>query len=57
MAKTKQELEQIKNEYIELQNKLKELNEEELKEVTGGFLGSVNNDEIRTRGEDHNVML
>lgn len=36
MAKTKEELEQIKKEYEEFNNKLKELSEEELKQVTGG---------------------
>jgi len=34
--KTKEELEQIKNEYTELNKKLAELTEEELKKVTGG---------------------
>ena len=34
--KTKQELDQIKQDYIDLANKLKELNDEELKQVTGG---------------------
>ena len=34
--KTKEELEQIKNEYTELNKKLAELSEEELKQVTGG---------------------
>lgn len=36
MAKTQEELNQLKNEYESLTNKLKELNEEELKLVTGG---------------------
>ena len=36
MTKTKQELEALKNEYETLTNKLKELNEEELKEVCAG---------------------
>lgn len=34
--KTKQELDQIRQDYIDLANKLKELNDEELKQVTGG---------------------
>ena len=34
--KTKEELEELKNEYTQLQNKLKELTSEELTEVTGG---------------------
>ena len=36
MAKTKEELNELKNEYETLNNKLKELTEEELSEVTGG---------------------
>ena len=35
--KTKEELEQIKNEYTELNKKLAELTAEELKQVSGGF--------------------
>lgn len=34
--KTKQELDEIRQDYIDLANKLKELNDEELKQVTGG---------------------
>ena len=34
--KTKAELEQLKNEFTELYKKLNELNDEELKQVTGG---------------------
>ncbi len=34
--KTKEELEQIKEEYSELNNKLAELSEDELTQVTGG---------------------
>ena len=37
MPKTKEELQQLKREYESLNNKLKELDEEELKSVTGGF--------------------
>lgn len=36
MSKTKEELNNIKNEYKELTDKLKELSEEEILEVTGG---------------------
>lgn len=36
MAKTKEELDVLKQQYRELTKKLKELSEEELKEVTGG---------------------
>ena len=35
MAKTKEELEQLKNEYNALKNKLKELDEEELGSIVG----------------------
>lgn len=35
--KTKEELEQIKEEYVELNKKLAELSEEELAQVTGGY--------------------
>lgn len=34
--KTKEELDELKKEYDELANKLKELSEEELLEITGG---------------------
>ena len=37
--KTKEELNQIKEEYVELNKKLAELSEEELKQVTGGTSG------------------
>ena len=36
MAKTQEELNELKNEYETLSSKLKELNEDELKQVTGG---------------------
>ena len=36
MAKTQEELNQLKTEYETLNNKLKELNEDELKRVIGG---------------------
>ena len=36
MAKTKEELMELKNEYETLNSKLKALTEEELEEVTGG---------------------
>ena len=37
MAKTQEELNQLKNEYETLNNKLNELTEDELKSVTGGI--------------------
>ena len=37
MAKTKEELNQLKVEYETLSSKLKELTEEELEQVTGGL--------------------
>ena len=37
MAKTQEELNQLKNEYESLANKLQELTEDELKQVTGGY--------------------
>ena len=43
MAKTKEELKKIKEECEALNNKLKELTEDELKEVTGGAIGEWNN--------------
>lgn len=36
MAKTKQELDELKKEFETVNSKLKELNEDELKEVCGG---------------------
>lgn len=36
MAKTQEELKQLKQEYESLSNKLKELSDDELKQVTGG---------------------
>lgn len=36
MAKSQEELQTLKKEYEDLNNKLKELSEEELKEVCGG---------------------
>ena len=41
--KTKEELNQIKEEYVELNKKLAELSEEELKQVTGGTIGRMDN--------------
>lgn len=41
MAKTKEELIQIKQELESLNNKLKELSEEELKEISGGDFADV----------------
>ena len=37
MAKTQEELNQLKNEYESLANKLQELTEDELMQVTGGY--------------------
>ena len=42
MAKTQEELTQLKTEYETLNNKLKELSDDELKQVTGGY--TVNED-------------
>ena len=44
--KTKEELEQIKEEYTELNRKLAELTEDELKQVTGGNNCELLNPEI-----------
>ena len=41
--KTKEELKELKNEYETLNNKLKELTEDELKEVVGGTIGDWQN--------------
>lgn len=53
MAKTKEELNTIKKEYEALTAKLKELNDEELKQVTGG----AEEHNVMVGAEDHNVML
>lgn len=45
MAKTKEELENLKKEYESLTSKLNELTEEELKEVTGGNVNHHSNKE------------
>ena len=42
MAKTQEELKQIKLEFETLTNKLKELSIDELKQVTGGAINSIN---------------
>ena len=42
--KTKEELEQIKEEYVELNKKLAELSEEELKKVVGGYRKDIGSD-------------
>ena len=39
--KTKEELEQIKEKYTELNKKLADLSEDELEQVSGGAVGSV----------------
>lgn len=44
MAKTKEELEQLKKEYEDLTNKLKDLSEEELQEITGGYQKDIGSD-------------
>ena len=36
MAKTQEELNRLRKEYMDLKNKLKELTDDELKKVTGG---------------------
>lgn len=38
MAKTKQELETLKKEVVDLTNKLKDLSEDELNEIVGGSM-------------------
>ena len=45
IMKTKEELELLKQEYESLNNKLKELSEDELKIVTGGFVVPKNNEQ------------
>lgn len=50
--KTKEELNAIKKEYEDVKNKLSELNEDELKEVTGGVNKSTNPDELWFEGND-----
>lgn len=47
--KTQEELKQLKEEYEVLNNKLKELTEEELKEVTGGT--------VKNPGSDKNAKV
>ena len=55
MAKTKEELQQLKQEYESLNNKLKELNEDELKLVTGS---GYQNTDIDTRKDLYeNIIL
>lgn len=36
MAKTKEELQELKEEYIEITKKLNELSDDEIEEITGG---------------------
>ena len=45
MAKTKEELQELKQEYMALTNKLKQLSEEELQEIAGGEMPHINPDE------------
>lgn len=72
MAKTKEELMQLKTEYETLNNKLKELSEEELDYVNGGTIWDIavklkekfmpnsssnNGGKVGINPEEHNVML
>ena len=50
MAKTQEELNQLKTEYETLNNKLKELSEKDLEQVSGG----INKDKIRELLEEKN---
>ena len=57
MAKTKEELQQLKKECEALNNKLKELTEDELKEVTGGISApwseTIDLEELNIAGGQH----
>ena len=72
MAKTQEELKQLKIEYETLNNKLKELSEEELDYVNGGTIWDIavklkekfmlnsssnNGGKVGINPEEHNVML
>lgn len=70
MAKTKQELQQLKSECEDMSKKLNELSEDELKEVTGGtiwdiavklkeklFGSSNDNSKVGVNPDEHNIML
>lgn len=54
--KTKEELEDLKNECNRLSEKLKELSDEELKYVSGGDVESANVVGF-CRPDEHNIML
>ena len=53
MPKTKEELQQLKNRYESLNNELKELTEEELRLVIGGFA----NVELEQAGNNYNNFM
>lgn len=56
MAKTKEELEQLKKEFDSVQEKLRALTEEELKEVSGGYwilAKEDNSGDDRAKGVDY----
>lgn len=57
MAKTKEELEQLKQEYNQLNEKLKQLDDEELKAVVGGVNQASTDDTLRINIDEHNLML
>ena len=57
MAKTKEELQQLKKEYEDLCSKLEQLDDDELKLVTGGEVTSANIVGYNSDPHDHNVML
>lgn len=53
MPKTKEELQQLKNRYESLNKELKELTEEELRQVIGGFA----NVELEQAGNNYNNFM
>lgn len=57
MAKTQEELKQLKNECEELSKKLSELTEEELKSVTGGDVTPANIVGYNPKDKEHNIMI
>lgn len=57
MAKTKEELEQLKQEYDQLNEKLKQLDDEELKAVVGGVNQASTDGTLRINIDEHNLML
>lgn len=56
MVKTKEELEQLKQEYQSLSSKLSQLNDDELKFVTGG-IDEKDEQMIGVSPEEHNIMI